>query len=57
MARGRQLLSAATGDADLTWWAIAASRALHVAAVWAAVPLMFTASANAYFRATGRNSA
>ncbi|WP_327006136.1 hypothetical protein OHA72_01865 [Dactylosporangium sp. NBC_01737] len=50
-------LSAATGDADLTWWAIAASRALHVAAVWAAVPLMFTASANAYFRATGRNSA
>jgi hypothetical protein len=50
-------LSAVTGDADLTWWAIAASRALHVAAVWAAVPLMFTASANAYFRATGGNSA
>jgi hypothetical protein len=43
-------LSAATDDADLTWWAIAASRALHVAAVWTAVPLMFTASANAYFR-------
>lgn len=45
-------LSAATGDADLTWWAIAGSRGLHVAAVWAAVPLMFTASANAYFRRT-----
>ncbi|MFF5226329.1 hypothetical protein [Dactylosporangium sp. NPDC000521] len=42
-------LSAAAGDADLTWWAIAAARALHVAAVWTAVPLMFTRSANRYF--------
>lgn len=43
-------LNAVADDADLTWWAIAASRSLHVAAVWAAVPLMFTGSANAYFR-------
>ncbi|MEV0561843.1 hypothetical protein [Dactylosporangium sp. NPDC050588] len=43
-------LSAATADADLTWWAITAARTLHVAAVWAAVPLMFTGSANQYFR-------
>ncbi|MFC4997135.1 hypothetical protein ACFPIJ_04770 [Dactylosporangium cerinum] len=46
-------LSAVVDDADLTWWAIATSRALHVAAVWAAVPLMFTRSANAYFKKTG----
>ncbi|MDG6104756.1 hypothetical protein Daura_05605 [Dactylosporangium aurantiacum] len=43
-------LSAATDGADLTWWAIAGARTLHVAAVWAAVPLMFTTRANAYFR-------
>lgn len=43
-------LSAAADSADLAWWAVAAARALHVAAVWAAVPLMFTARANAYFR-------
>ncbi|MEV0136090.1 hypothetical protein AB0H83_47590 [Dactylosporangium sp. NPDC050688] len=46
-------LSAATAGADLTWWAVAAARALHVAAVWAAVPLMFTARANAYFKPQG----
>jgi hypothetical protein len=46
-------LSAVADDADLTWWAIAGSRALHVAAVWAAVPLMFTRSANRYFRKAG----
>jgi hypothetical protein len=46
-------LSAAVDDADLTWWMIAGSRVLHVAAVWAAVPLMFTRSANAYFRHGG----
>lgn len=49
-------LSAAVDDADLTWWAIAVSRALHVAAVWTAVPLMFTASANAYFRGAGKSA-
>ena len=43
-------LSAAVDDADLTWWAIAVSRTLHVAAVWTAVPLMFTRRANTYFR-------
>lgn len=42
-------LSAATAGADLTWWAITGSRALHIVAVWTAVPLMFTASANQYF--------
>ena len=47
---GGNSLSAAAADADLTWWAIAAVRALHVAAVWAAVPLMFTGQANAYFK-------
>ncbi|GAA3226588.1 hypothetical protein ACFO1B_32190 [Dactylosporangium siamense] len=50
---GGNSLSAVVDDADLTWWATAASRALHVAAVWAAVPLMFTRSANAYFKKTG----
>ena len=46
-------LSATLDDADAAWWAIAGSRALHVGAVWAAVPLMFTSSANRYFRAGG----
>jgi hypothetical protein len=46
-------LSAAFDDADSTWWAIAVARALHVVAVWVAVPRMFTGSANRYFRSTG----
>lgn len=32
------------------WWLETAARALHVAAVWAAVPLMFTPAANRFFR-------
>ncbi|MET7424004.1 hypothetical protein [Dactylosporangium sp. NPDC005555] len=46
-------LTALADDADLTWWAIAAARGLHIVAVWAAVPLMFTGSANGYFRTRG----
>jgi len=42
-------LSAQLGSADLAWWLTATFRTLHIAAVWSAVPLMFTPAASRFF--------
>lgn len=43
----------AVARADLAGALVAASRALHVACVWVAVPLMFGSRANLYFSKVG----
>jgi hypothetical protein len=42
--------SAQLSSADTAWWLEAASRTVHIAAVWCGVILMFVPSANRYFQ-------